>query len=223
MNGGSMVDRAMCRLLPFALAACAMPPVPDPLLADVPAAATQAVVVRPSRPGAVTAELSAWQRAANGWTRALGPLPAVVGRTGVVAAADKREGDGHTPGGVFAVGTAFGYAPSLPTGLSYRQATALDYWIDDPDSPQYNQWVTGKPAVSAERMRRDDDAYSVGAVIGHNTQPVVPGRGSAIFFHVWSGPGVATSGCVAAAPADVRAVLAWLDRARSPVFAIAAP
>jgi L,D-peptidoglycan transpeptidase YkuD (ErfK/YbiS/YcfS/YnhG family) len=211
----------MRRLLPLALAACTMPPAQDPLLAEVPAGTTQVVVVGPSHRGAVTAELTAWQRSATGWTLALGPLPAVVGRTGVVAAADKREGDGHTPGGVFAIGTAFGYEASLRTGLAYRQATAADHWIDDPASPQYNQWVVGKPAVSAERMRRDDDAYSAGAVVEYNTQPVVPGRGSAIFLHVWSGPGRPTAGCVAAAGDDVRAVLAFLHRDRSPVIAIA--
>lgn len=212
----------MRRLLPlWLLAACATPPVTDPMLDAVPADAGQAVVVRPRARGAVAAEATAYERAGAGWSRAFGPLPAVVGRNGVVAAADKREGDGHTPGGVFRIGTAFGYAETLATGLHYRRATAADHWVDDPASPDYNRWVVGKPAGSAERMRRDDDAYALGAVIEHNTDPVVPGRGSAIFLHVWGGPGQATAGCVALAAGDVARLLGWLRRDQRPVVAIA--
>jgi L,D-peptidoglycan transpeptidase YkuD (ErfK/YbiS/YcfS/YnhG family) len=115
---------------------------------------------------------------------------------------------------------AFGYEAQLATRLAYRQATADDWWIDEPKSPSYNRWVTGKPQVSAEAMRRDDDQYEVGCVIEWNTEAPVPGRGSAIFFHVWKEPAEATSGCVAVCESDARALLAWLDRAREPVFVI---
>jgi len=147
-------------------------------------------------------------------------MRAVVGRSGVVKGADKREGDGGTPAGVHRVELAFGYEPQLATGLAYRQATADDWWIDEPKSPSYNRWVTGKPDVSAEAMRRDDDQYEVGCVIEWNTNAPVPGRGSAIFFHVWKGPEESTSGCVAVCEPDARALLAWLDRGREPVFVI---
>ncbi len=80
--------------------------------------------------------------------------------------------------------------------------------------------MTGKPDVSAEAMRRDDDQYEVGCVIEWNTNAPVPGRGSAIFFHVWKGPEESTSGCVAVCEPDARALLAWLDRGREPVFVI---
>ena len=144
-------------LLSFALAGCTMNSAMDSLLPTVPASATQVVVVRPSAAGSIHALLAAYERSANGWKLALGPLPAVVGRTGVIAGAQKREGDGHTPAGIYPLQTAFGYAPTLATGLQYRQATADDYWVDESTSPHYNQWVTGRPAVSAEQMRRDDD------------------------------------------------------------------
>jgi L,D-peptidoglycan transpeptidase YkuD (ErfK/YbiS/YcfS/YnhG family) len=210
-------------LLSCLLAGCTMNPAVDPLLPTVPASATQVLLVRPLAPGSIQAQLSAYERGAGGWTLALGPLPAVVGRTGVIAGEQKREGDGHTPAGIYALRTAFGYAPTLATGLQYRQATGDDYWVDEASSPNYNQWVKGKPAVSAERMRRDDELYSVGAVIEYNTTPVVAGRGSAIFFHVWSGPDLPTAGCVAVAAEHARRVLGWLDRKRCPVMVIVAP
>jgi L,D-peptidoglycan transpeptidase YkuD (ErfK/YbiS/YcfS/YnhG family) len=203
------------------LAACTALP-PDPVLAGLPPACRQAIVVRGDRAAPTRAMLAAWERRAATWV-AVGPaVPAMVGRSGIVAGDHKREGDGGTPAGVHGIGPAFGYAPTLATGLDYRQATADDWWVDDPASPAYNRWVVGKPAVSAEAMRRNDGQYECGAVLGWNTDPVVPGRGSAIFFHVWQGPEAATSGCVAGPASDVRRLLAWLDRAQRPVMVVTA-
>lgn len=212
-------QRALCSLL-LLLAGCATSTNVDPLLANVPAASTQVVVVRPHTAGSIQAAVTGHERTPQGWRCVLGPLPAVVGRTGVIAGEQKREGDGHTPAGVYPFGVAFGYAPTLATGLRYRQATGDDYWVDESTSPHYNQWVTGRPAVSAEQMRRDDDQYAMGAVLEYNTRPVVPGRGSAIFLHVWKGPAEPTSGCVALSAGDVQNLLQWLQADRKPVVVI---
>lgn len=214
--------RARCAGLVLGLlTACASNPAVEPMLDTVPATSTQAVLVRPLAVGSTQASLAAYERTAQGWRCTFGPVPAVVGRTGVIAGEQKREGDGHTPAGVYALGLAFGDAPTLATGLRYRQATSDDYWVDDPASPHYNQWVTGNPLVSAERMRRDDDQYAMGAVLEYNTRPVVAGRGSAIFLHVWKGPGEPTSGCVALAAGDVRELLRWLQAEQQPVVVVA--
>jgi L,D-peptidoglycan transpeptidase YkuD (ErfK/YbiS/YcfS/YnhG family) len=69
-------------------------------------------------------------------------------------------------------------------------------------------------------MKRTDELYEFGAVIEYNTDPVVPGHGSAIFLHVWSGPQSSTAGCVALAKDDVRRLLRWLDRNKNPVIAL---
>jgi L,D-peptidoglycan transpeptidase YkuD (ErfK/YbiS/YcfS/YnhG family) len=108
------------------------------------------------------------------------------------------------------------------TKLTYRQATARDFWIDDPKSPDYNRWVTADqpPAVSHELMRRGDEVYRHGAVIEYNTAPVVSGKGSAIFLHVWRGPGRPTDGCVAVAEPDLLRLLKWLDKAQKPVVVL---
>ncbi|MCU0867073.1 MAG: L,D-transpeptidase family protein [Planctomycetes bacterium] len=189
-------------------------------LERIPRQHRQAVVVRPVAPGSCRAELVAFGRDGEQWRAVLAPMTAILGRTGAVRAEAKREGDGGTPSGVHAIGPAFGYAPHLATKLRYRQATADDWWVDDPRSPAYNTWVTGKPACSAEAMRRDDDQYELGAVLGWNTEPVEPGRGSAIFLHVWKGPDEPTSGCVALARDDVAALLRWLDAEQAPVLVV---
>lgn len=189
----------------------------------VPASSTQAVVVTAEAGHPFRARVVALARDAGGWREALPAMRAVVGRSGIVQGEDKREGDGGTPSGVHRVELAFGYEDKLATGIAYRQATAADWWIDEPKSPSYNRWVTGKPAVSAEAMRRDDDQYEVGCVLEWNTKQPVPGRGSAIFFHVWKSADEATSGCVAVSEQDARALLAWLDRSRAPVFVVRGP
>jgi peptidyl-dipeptidase Dcp len=174
-------------------------------------------------------DISPQRKEGERWTVVKGVMPAVVGRNGIAHADEKREGDGCTPSGVFPLRLAFGYAPTMLTGLDYRQATSESLWIDDPHSYDYNQWVEGKSlATSFERMRRDDDQYKIGAVIEYNTEPIVPGRGSAIFLHLWddragsTGKIAPTAGCVALAERDLSDILRWLDRRQQPVIWITA-
>ena len=183
----------------------------------VPAGALQILAVGAPGKGAVTSELWGFEKTAKGWETVLGPVPVTVGRSGMAPFEGKREGDGMTPRGVFPLGPVFGYAEAADTRMPYRQATSQDFWIDDPASPRYNQWVTGAPPrVSHEKMRRSDDLYRLGIVIGYNTAPIVPGLGSAIFLHIWQGPGLPTSGCVAMAGKDLEQIAAWLDPAKNP-------
>lgn len=167
-------------------------------------------------------QVRAVQKQGDRWVTAFGPFPAAIGRNGFAPPGEKREGDGRTPSGTYRPAYAFGYDESVPTKMPYRQALEDDVWIDDQDAPDYNRWVrrgeTG--AASFERMRRDDDLYRYGVVIDYNTDPVVRGRGSAIFLHVWRGARSTTAGCVAVSEADILRILEWLDPAQHPVILI---
>jgi L,D-peptidoglycan transpeptidase YkuD (ErfK/YbiS/YcfS/YnhG family) len=179
---------------------------------------SQAIVVHPVTKNSNQAQLSAWQKQGNDWHR-LYFVSAVIGRNGLAAAGEKKEGDGKTPSGTYPLGPAFGYASSINTGLLYRQATDRDFWVDDVRSMQYNQWVSGTPAASSfERMKRADDLYQYGVVIGYNTHPVIPGAGSAIFMHVWRRYNSPTSGCVALNQRYLRKILRWLEQQYQPVI-----
>ncbi len=184
----------------------------------------QAVVVQGAAPDDFRAQLTAWRKRWWRWSPALGPVRAVVGRNGLAPAGEKREGDGRTPSGVFVLSGAFGRAETVPTKLPYRRATEYDFWVDDPKSAQYNRWVTGPPAAdSYERLLRDDDLYKYAVIIEYNTDPVVPGKGSAIFLHLWRGPDQPTAGCVAVAENDLVRLLEWLAPARHPVIVLEEP
>jgi L,D-peptidoglycan transpeptidase YkuD (ErfK/YbiS/YcfS/YnhG family) len=75
-----------------------------------------------------------------------------------------------------------------------------------------------RPAVSFEFLRRADHLYKWGIVIEYNTQPVIPGKGSAIFLHIWRQPGVATAGCVAMGEEQLVGLLQWLNPVKHPVI-----
>jgi len=179
---------------------------------------SQAILVHPIKQNYNQAQLSAWQKEGNKWHR-LYFVSAVIGRNGLASAGGKKEGDGKTPSGTYPLGPAFGYASSIDTGLSYRQATDIDFWVDDARSMQYNHWVHGTPAASSfEKMKRCDNLYEYGIVIGYNTNPIIPGAGSAIFMHVWRRYNSSTAGCVAINERYLRKILHWLDQRYQPVI-----
>jgi len=208
------------------LAGCSGPSSgPDGLPATVLAKGTkQVIIVRsPGDHADAAPVLTAWDYN-GGWTPVRGPLPCTIGKKGFAPAGEKREGDGRTPSGVYRIGKAFGYEKTVDTKLQYRQSGNDDFWVDDPESPQYNRRTKGAPAAkSFEKMRRDDDAYKYAAIIEYNTDPVVPGQGSAIFLHVWAGPEKATAGCVAVEESQMIALLGWLDKSKTPIIVLNNP
>jgi L,D-peptidoglycan transpeptidase YkuD (ErfK/YbiS/YcfS/YnhG family) len=133
-----------------------------------------------------------------------------LGPAGVTPAAQKREGDGASPAGVWPIREVIyrpDRGPPPATEFRVRAMCEDDGWCDDPADPQYNRPVKLPYPASAERMWRDDELYDIVVVLGHNDDPVVPGRGSAIFLHVAKPGYPPTQGCVAVARADLEALL----------------
>ena len=64
--------------------------------------------------------------------------------------------------------------------------------------------------AGAERMWREDHLYDLLAVLGYNDDPVVPGKGSAIFLHMAKPGYLPTQGCVALAYDDLLAAIEQL-------------
>ena len=206
---------------------------------SLPVATRQLLVVRTESWGSAVGTLQRYQSIGEKW-RAIGkPIPVSVGKNGLAwgrgidrdpqRAYVKKEGDGCAPAGIFRLGPAFGYAPRPPLGcrLIYRAITERDYFVDAPAAPEYNQWVTipaRKPNQpeklwpSFERMKRPDRLYELGIIVQQNEDPVVKGRGSAIFLHVWRNPGVPTVGCTAMARDDLLALLQWLEPKQQPLL-----
>ncbi len=158
------------------------------------------------------------ERDDGAWQMVLPEFAGSIGVKGFAPMGEKREGDGKSPSGVFPLVMAFGYDSSVETRMPYRQATEDDFWVDDADSEDYNKWVKGKPkAASWEKLKRGDDKYKYGVVIGYNTDPIVKGKGSAIFLHAWKDGGP-TLGCVSMPEGMVLKILGWLDPAKKPLI-----
>lgn len=137
--------------------------------------------------------------------RFLGRLfPCSIGRSGIVAARDKREGDGATPAGVHRL-VGMLYRPdrmARPTDWALPIGPA-DLWSDDPADPDYNLMVRAPHGFGHERLRRADPMYDLIVITDWNWPHAEPGRGSAIFIHQWRRPGAPTAGCVALARRDL--------------------
>jgi L,D-peptidoglycan transpeptidase YkuD (ErfK/YbiS/YcfS/YnhG family) len=160
---------------------------------------------------AVTARSISPQLGTLAWTAAEGrrEVKCALGRGGIVA--DKREGDGATPIGRFALRRVFYRADRLSLAATALPASTIepgDGWCDDPASPDYNRFVRLPIAANHEHLWRLDEIYDIVVVLGHNDDPPVPGAGSAIFLHVARADYGPTQGCVAVARADLLRLLA---------------
>lgn len=210
---------------------------------------TQLIVVTTSDWSAVDGRLQRYERTTprDAWRPMGEPIAIVVGKTGLAwgigivptdtskvrAASDpvKKEGDGKAPAGVFALGTAFGFASQPLPGLKlpYLSVTPTIECVDDTASRFYNR-VVDRSAVapdwnSSEHMRNVGEAYRWGIVVGHNgivpkanARPPAPGSGSCIFLHIWRGPSQGTVGCTAMPQGELELLLTWLDPARKPLL-----
>lgn len=131
---------------------------------------------------------------------------------------DKREGDGAAPTGRFAIERIF-YRPDRvrrPRSAPPVQPIRRGYgWSDDPCDPAYNTMIRTPWPHSHEAMWRADRLYDLVAVLDINRRPAQPGRGSALFLHVWRAPRRKTAGCVAFRRADLEMILAgWRSTSR---------
>jgi L,D-peptidoglycan transpeptidase YkuD (ErfK/YbiS/YcfS/YnhG family) len=208
---------------------------------------TQLIVVTTSGWTAVEGRLQRYERASAhaAWHPIGRPIPIVVGKNGLgwgigIIAADsphvrvadepvKREGDGKSPAGVFALGTAFGYASQPLPGLKlpYLTLTPSIECVDDVHSKHYNQVLDRSTVApdwnSSEHMRNTGESYRWGIVVDHNgtvagRNAPVPGGGSCVFLHIWHSYEQGTAGCTAMAQTDLETLLTWLDPERNPLL-----
>lgn len=118
-----------------------------------------------------------------------------VGKNGVGKAS---ENDTKTPSGIYGLTISFGIQPDPGTSLMpYKQVTQSDYWVDDPYSKYYNQFVSTDTVTpdwsSAEHIIDYATPYAYCIAIDYNLSRT-PFEGSAIFLHCSNGN--PTAGCV---------------------------
>jgi L,D-peptidoglycan transpeptidase YkuD (ErfK/YbiS/YcfS/YnhG family) len=203
----------------------------------VPANCSQIVVAIAPNWDSMRGKLQRFERTNGDWAAVSESVPVLFGKHGLAwgtglagqneSGLHKKERDGRAPAGIFAIGEVFGYEPKLPAGgdYPYHQVTEADVWSDDPRSPNYNRHIVIDPKnppdnYSHEKMRSGDFAYHWLVEIRHNSDPPVPGVGSAIFFHIRRGVNRATTGCTTMAQPELAKMIAWLRASRHPCYVL---
>src|SRR3990172_7886022 len=152
----------------------------------VPASSRQLVLVVTPNETAITGVLYRFERDSEASpSKPLGSeCPIVVGRTGLASGAGlhrepvpglplKKEGDGKSPAGVFALTSAFGFEEAgAGLRIPYVQLTETLECIDDPSSRPHNRLVDRSKVYvdwkSSETMR-EIAGYEWGVVVAHNS------------------------------------------------------
>jgi len=197
----------------------------------------QIIVVQAKTWDSVEAVLSLHEKKDGNWQTVKQGIPVVLGKKGLgwgrsfdidyealdKTAPVKKEGDGKSPAGIFAIQQAFGFSEKAPyVKLPYIRLTDRIECVDDTESQHYNRIVDSRAIPlcdwkTSEKMSAID-VYKIGLVIEHNARPVAKGCGSCIFFHAWEKPDKGTSGCTAMAENDLSFLLQWLDPAKNPLL-----
>lgn len=114
---------------------------------------------------AVQGTMQVYERDTNGkWSAVSKVFPIVVGRNGLAwgrglhtldadAALQKKEGDGKSPAGIFALGVAFGFAPKEEADwikLPYVHISEKLECVDDINSQYYNQLIAREPETNVD-------------------------------------------------------------------------
>jgi L,D-peptidoglycan transpeptidase YkuD (ErfK/YbiS/YcfS/YnhG family) len=134
----------------------------------------------------------------QGWLTACElTIPVALGRGGIRA--NKREGDGGTPRGIFHPRRLWWRADRCPrprTHLPLRAIRIEDAWCEDPTARHYNRPIRLTRKAPGDRLTRKDHLYDFIVEIDHNTRPRIAGRGSAVFLHLAREKFGPTAGCV---------------------------
>lgn len=209
--------------------------------AQLGSAVKQLLVTQSKSWNSSTGYLQAFQRSSSTqpWSPVFSSqIPVMLGRNGLAWGRGvfqppkngvplKVERDGKAPAGIFQLGRLFGYADTPPSGVRwpFQNVGPWDAYVDDPKNPYYNQHVRVDPRqvpawFESQRMRLGDFAYKWKLEIRHNQQPVAPGYGSAIFFHIRRGPDKPSAGCTTMRESDLIRLLKWLDIKASPHYVL---
>lgn len=170
------------------------------------------------------------------WTRIGESIPVMLGKAGLAWGIGlqpfpfdsivplKRESDLKSPAGIFSIGKAFGFSQIFDMKhlkIDYLQIDDGTEAVDDPLSQYYNCIVNCREVScdwqSSEKMA-EISLYELGIVVNHNYPTPQPGRGSAIFFHLWRNENSTTAGCTAMEYENLYKIVCWLDENKNPAL-----
>ena len=192
---------------------------------------TQLLVVSSDSFTNKTATLQAYERDKNSWKKHLKSITVNLGRNGLAWGKGlitfqhkpeepiKKEGDGKAPAGLFELESLFGYEDNH-FSLPYLKVNSSSLCIDDSTSKDYNTILQNKDTTtykSFEYMKRKDNLYKLGVVVGHN-QKAIKEHGSCIFLHIQKKKNSATAGCTSMQEENLLTIMKWLKQSEHPLL-----
>jgi L,D-peptidoglycan transpeptidase YkuD (ErfK/YbiS/YcfS/YnhG family) len=112
----------------------------------------------------------------------------------------EREGDFITPKGKFKLIKIYYRSDRIKKINSTLKKIKIKKnmgWCDDVSSNYYNKQIKINKKISHEKLHRKDNVYDIIVVINYNLNPIIKGKGSAIFLHVAQKNYNKTQGCIA--------------------------
>ncbi len=200
--------------------------------ADTLSKSKQLIVVQTKGWNDNSGTLQRYEKDAKGWHKVGERIDVRLGRNGLGwgiglhhtpkdAKYIKKEGDGRSPAGIFALKQAFGYAPFV-VDYPYKVYKETDHCVDDVHSKYYNKIVDSTKITpdyhSMEHMKFPKNYYKYGIVVNHNhidEDGALPGAGSCIFLHIKEIP---TAGCTVMKEEQIKEIIRWLEEKKQPLL-----
>lgn len=129
--------------------------------------------------------------------------------------------EAKTPLGLFKIEYAFGTKSDPGTALEYTQFDDADYWITDPNSANYNRWMStyeGGDWSSSQWLFEYSRSYPYAIVFDYNRDPVDHSQGCAKFIHV--SYEATRNGGIGLSENDILSLLYWLNPGKNPYIGI---
>ena len=140
-------------------------------------------------------------------------LKCSIGKSGL--ANFKKEGDFSTPKGLFKLGLLY-YRKDriglLKCKIKKRIIKKSMGWCDDVKSKKYNKEITFPFKYNAEKLYLKKNIYDIFINIRYNSNPIVKGKGSAIFLHLCNKKYKSTRGCLALVKKDFLKILPLINK-----------
>lgn len=182
----------------------------------------QLIVVTKCKDQAV---LYAFELTNDGWQEKFTAEKVNVGVNGFAPLNEKVEGDLKTPSGLYSITMAFGNKKDIDTKIDFIEVDRNHIWVCDTASNYYNKLIIDSTGIfsgnlSNERLFRTDKLYKYAIVIDYNTNPVIKGKGSAIFMHIERRENHKTAGCISLPEYIIAELIRWLDPEQNPCIYI---
>lgn len=156
------------------------------------------------------------------WKEVFPKFKVNLGARGIVSEEQKTEGDLSTPEGYHPIPFVFG-TKNIKTKMKFENVTKDHVWVCNPQSDKYNQLLIDNTGEYAKDTINEIilnskiaalNQYAI--VVGYNMNPIIKGKGSAIFMHVERSHNHRTAGCISMPKETIIKVIQWLDPNKHP-------